>query len=270
MIRQPAVAGQFYEAAPSRLQADVARYSDPTAVRHPVLAAICPHAGLLYSGPVAGAVYSRVLVPPTVILIGPNHTGMGPAVSVYPEGAWRMPDAEVPVHDTLARDLLARFPGARADTEAHRWEHCLEVQLPFLLQARHDVHILPIILGTQDARACQELGQCLAALVRETTAPQAPPLLVASTDLNHYESDAVTRRKDQFAIDAISRLDGDGLLATVREHGVSMCGAGPTATVLHAVRALGATTASLIRHSTSGDVSGDLGRVVGYAGFTIP
>ncbi len=236
-------------------------------------AVVCPHAGLMYSGHVAGAVLGRVALPDTVILIGPNHTGMGPAVSVYPEGAWQIPGGAVPVNRDLAQAILARYPSAEADTSAHQREHCLEVQLPFLRQQRRDVRIVPIVLGTRNPVVCRTLGHCLAALITELSGADLSsnrrPLLLASTDMNHYESDQVTREKDRHAITAIEHLDPDGLDAAVTDHDISMCGVAPTLAILHAARALGRTHATLIQYATSGDRGGDRAHVVGYAGFTV-
>jgi len=273
MIRPPAVAGPFYSASAATLEAEVAGCLDRSALPEPMIAAISPHAGLMYSGPVAGAVYSRIALPATVILIGPNHTGIGPAVSVYPEGAWRMPGGEVSIDRDLAENILAHCPYAEADTSAHQREHCLEVQLPFLQSRRRHIQIVPIVLGTSDHALCRALGESLAAIIAQRAGPAtsagAPPLLVASTDMNHYESDAITREKDRHALDAIERLDPYGLDAAVTTHGISMCGIAPTLAVLHAARALGATSATLVRYATSADQGGDRARVVGYAGFTI-
>jgi MEMO1 family protein len=273
MLRTPAVAGPFYSASAATLEAEVAGYLDSSAQPEPMIAAISPHAGLMYSGPVAGSVYSRVSVPATVILIGPNHTGIGPAVSVYPEGAWQMPGGEVPIDQDTAERILTRCPYAQADLSAHRWEHCLEVQLPFLQHQRRHVQIVPIVLGIRDPAMCRTVGECLAAIIAQHTGQAATagrqPLLVASTDMNHYESDAITREKDRHAIEAIIRLDPDGLDAAVITHCISMCGIAPTLAVLHAARVLGATGAELVRYATSGDHNGDRTRVVGYAGFTI-
>ncbi len=272
MTRQPAVAGQFYSATPEGLEAEVAGYTQSEAVPHAAIGVVSPHAGLMYSGHVAGAVYGRVLLPETVILIGPNHTGFGPPVSVYPDGSWLIPGGEVAVDRVLAGDILAHYARAEADVSAHETEHCLEVQLPFLRRVRPGVRIVPIVLGTTGEEVCRELGQCLAAAIAAQAAregPAAQPLLIASTDMNHYEPDVVTREKDRFAIEAIQRLDPEGLLAAVRTHRITMCGFAPTATVLYAARILGAAHASLVRYATSGEISGDFNRVVGYAGLTI-
>jgi hypothetical protein len=271
MVRTPAVAGLFYPASCRALTDEVARYLDPTAHPEPMIAAVSPHAGLMYSGPIAGSVYSRIALPGTVILLGPNHTGLGPAVSVYPEGAWQMPDAIISVDRDLVQAFLAHCPFAKADTAAHQHEHSLEVQLPFLYQQRHEIRILPIVLGIRDPELCQAIGDSLATIVSQHAKSTGEvPLLVASTDMNHYESDAVTRVKDQYAIAAIERLDPVGLNVAVTEHDISMCGIAPTLAVLHAARILGATSATLVGYATSGDRTGDRRRVVGYAGFVIP
>jgi AmmeMemoRadiSam system protein B len=272
MIRQPAVAGQFYSASPEALQAEVTRYTDSDAPRKPAVAAVSPHAGLMYSGHVAGAVYARITLSSTVILLGPNHTGIGPPVSVYPHGTWLLPGAAVGVDNELAGAILSTFPNAVADTSAHGSEHCLEVQVPFLRSARADVRIVPIVLGHAPEQAYQELGLCLARIIEDRAARQdgsPQPLLIASTDMSHYEPDHITRAKDRYAIEAIQALDPAGLATAVRAHRITMCGFAPTVAVLHAARALGASTASLIRYATSGDVTGDRDRVVGYAGLVI-
>src|SRR5881409_728756 len=158
MVRPPAVAGQFYSASPERLDAEVAGYTQSEAVPHAAVGVVTPHAGLMYSGHVAGAVYARVLLPETVILIGPNHTGFGPPVSVYPDGSWLIPGAEVAVDRVLAGDILARYPRAEADVSAHQSEHCLEVQLPFLRRARPGVRIVPIVFGARSEGGRREQG----------------------------------------------------------------------------------------------------------------
>ena len=270
MLRSPAVAGLFYSSSAEALADEVARCMDDSVHPQPAIAAVSPHAGLMYSGLVAGSVYSRLALPETVILIGPNHTGLGPAVSVYPDGAWQMPGGAVSIDRDLARQILARCPQAEADTSAHQQEHCLEVQLPFLQDRHRRIRIVPIVLGTRDPALCRAIGECLAAIVSAAgDAAGLRPLLVASTDMNHYESDAVTREKDRHAITAIAGLDPEGLDAAVTDHQISMCGIAPTLAVLHAARRLGASRATLVSYATSADRGGDRDRVVGYAGFTI-
>jgi AmmeMemoRadiSam system protein B len=279
MIRHPAVAGTFYSDSPEVLRADVARYCVADVPPKPAIATISPHAGLRYSGHVAGAVFSRIIFPQTVILIGPNHTGLGPPISVFPEGIWLIPGDEVPVASGFVDDLLSRFPEAKADTDAHLLEHCLEVQLPFLLKPHRrglstgphpSVQIVPIVLQTTRQEVCRDLGRCLADLLQERTSHgHGPVLILASTDMSHYDSERRTREKDRYALDAIARLDPESLEQAAKTYDITMCGLGPTMAVLHAARELGATGASLVRYATSGEISGDYDRVVGYAGFTI-
>jgi AmmeMemoRadiSam system protein B len=276
MIRQPAVAGQFYSSDPDELQAEVQRYHDPAAVRQAATAGICPHAGLMYSGHVAGALFSRLSLPTVAILIGPNHREIGPPISIYPEGTWLIPGGAVTVHAALAATLLQRFPLATADTTAHEREHCLEVLLPFLRRPAHPaVQIVPILLRHAHREVYRDFGQCLAEALRDIPGSPEPsagapaPLLLASTDLNHYEPAEITRRKDRQAIQAIQNLDADALDEAIRTHRISMCGYGATMTVLHAARSVGARQASLVKYATSGDITGDRSSVVGYAALTI-
>lgn len=272
MRRLPAVAGQFYAASPQALRAEVERHLAPAATSEAAPVAITPHAGLMYSGHVAGAVYARLTLPGTIILVGPNHTGLGPPISIYPAGTWLIPGAEIPVDRALAERILERVPDATADESAHRFEHCLEVQLPFLACRRPDLHIVPVVLGTTQPEVCRTVGVTLAALIRERAEADrsAPPLLLTTTDLTHYEADAVVRRKDARALAALEALDPESLVSEVRTHRISMCGLGPTVAALYAARALDADRASVIRYATSADVSGDHDRVVGYAGVIVP
>lgn len=275
MIRPAAVSGQFYSSDPAALEAEVRGYRDPAAVPLPAVAAVCPHAGHRYSGHVAGAVFSHLVLPDTVVLLGPNHWDTGPPISVFPEGTWLLPGGSLTVNRSLTAALLERFPLATADTVAHEGEHCLEVLLPFLRQARPTVQIVPILLRHAHVEVYRDLGHCLAALLEDL--PRRPhagedggrPLLLASTDLTHYESDAITRAKDRQAIEAIQRLNPEALDEAVHRHRITMCGYGATMTVLHAAIRLGARRASLIKYATSGDVTEDRSSVVGYAGLTI-
>lgn len=278
MRRDPACAGSFYDASPEELRAHVQVLLEPEAERLPARAIVCPHAGLMYSGSVAGSVYSRVGLPATAILIGPNHTGQGPPVSVYAEGEWAIPGGVLTVAADLARALLARFPLAQADRLAHQSEHCLEVQLPFLSLLQPDIQILPIVLGFRDLETCRALGRALAAVIEGVP---TPPLLIASSDMTHcgpgfgqwpppgLTAEAFAHQQDRLALDALQTLDGEQLHRTVEQHEITMCGYVPTTAVLFAARLLGATKATVIRYATSADVSRDVDRVVGYAGVVI-
>jgi MEMO1 family protein len=276
--RPPACAGRFYEGTPERLREQVHALLEPDTARMAAPAIICPHAGLMYSGAVAGAVYSRVTLPSTAILVGPNHTGFGPPLSVYSEGEWLLPGGSLRVASDLARSFLACCPQAEPDHLAHLSEHCLEVQLPFLHALRPDLQILPIVLGFRDLETCRAVGAALAAVIQDTP---APPLLIASTDLTHcgpgfgqfpppgLTAEAFAHQQDQLAIESIYAIDGERLHQTVETHQVTMCGYVPTTAVLFAGRALGARQAHLVRYATSADVSGDVHRVVGYAGLIL-
>lgn len=265
-VRRPAVAGQFYPARREEAEAALARL---VVRREPAVAAralVVPHAGWMYSGRVAGEVYGRVTLPRHVVVLGPNHTGLGAEGSVMARGRWAVPGGEVPVAEDLAEAILAACPLLVEDEAAHREEHAIEVQLPFLRWIRPDVAFVPVTLMRTDAAFCGEVGRGLARALRGFPGPVA---LVCSTDLNHYEPQAVSNRKDRLAIEALLALDPARLQRVVREHRISMCGIAPATATLVALQALDGATAELVRYETSGDVSGDLDRVVGYAGIVI-
>ncbi|TLY20989.1 MAG: AmmeMemoRadiSam system protein B, partial [Nitrospirae bacterium] len=182
MTRPPACAGTFYEASAPGLHQQVHSLLEPDAIALPAIAIVCPHAGLMFSGSVAGAVYSRVRIPRTAILVGPNHTGQGPPLSVYTKGKWAIPGGLVSIAEDLAQTFLSLCADAAPDHLAHQYEHCLEVQLPFLFARRPDIQILPIVLGIRDLTSCLALGAALASLAKTQ---DEPPILIASTDLTH-------------------------------------------------------------------------------------
>lgn len=269
-VRHPAVAGLFYPAQPAALLSAVqSLLGEVDAVAAPAVAAIAPHAGYVYSGRTAAQVFARLEVPRRCVVLAPNHTGAGAAVqggSVYAVGALVTPVGEIPVDETLAASLLAQCPLLEDDPDAHRREHAVEVELPFLLARRPDVTVVPIVLGWGDWPRTRALGEALAAAVG---ASPEPVLLIASSDMNHYESAEVGGAKDRLALEPALRLDGEELLAVTRKHRVTMCGRVPTAAVLHAARLLGATKGELIHYSHSGMVTGDDNQVVGYAGVIV-
>jgi AmmeMemoRadiSam system protein B len=271
MIRQPAVAGHFYPSHPGELAREVDGYlsSDLNAPPAQAIGCVVPHAGIMYSGHVAGAVFGRLLLPQRIIILCPNHFGAGQRLAILSEGAWRTPLGDAMVDAELAELLKRACPLLREDAEAHRGEHSLEVQLPFLQRRLTGFRFVPIALGSDRFDAFTDLGRAMAAVVKANATAENPILIVASSDMNHYESDTATRAKDRKAIDRILALDARGLYDTVRHERISMCGYGPTTTMLTAARALGATQAELVRYATSGDVSGDYERVVGYAGIIV-
>lgn len=263
MDREPAVAGRFYPADPGALRRDLDRFLAPGGEKVRAVGVVAPHAGYVYSGAIAGAVYARVEVPRRVIVLGPNHTGMGTPAALWPGGAWRLPGGDVPVDPALTA-ALSGGPLVEPDPEAHLFEHSLEVQVPFLARARPDVAIAALCLGHLRLSDCEEVGRSVA-----RAAAQSGALVVASSDMSHYISAAAAREKDGRAIERILALDPRGLYEVVHREKISMCGIIPATVMLVAALELGATRAELVRYGNSGDVSGDTRQVVGYAGVLV-
>ncbi|MBI5025500.1 MAG: AmmeMemoRadiSam system protein B [Nitrospirae bacterium] len=266
MKRRPAVAGQFYSGTSSKLSAQVSQYIEAYPLREKVLGIVSPHAGLMYSGGVAGAVYSKIEFPHTFILLGPNHTGLGSPISIMAFGEWEVPTGTLKIDELLAKKILQFSDVIEEDTQAHSMEHSLEVQLPFILHFSSDVMIVPITMMANSLADCRLVGDALAKAIKDTT---YPVVIVASSDMSHYETDPVARAKDKKAIDRILNLDPEGLHETVRREKISMCGFAPATAMLFAANSLGAREAELVKYMTSGDVSGDYSYVVGYAGIII-
>lgn len=265
-VRQPAVAGRFYPGSRDSLLADVESYLSPKTDTVPAIGCIVPHAGYMYSGHVAGAVFARIEIPRRSILLCPNHTGMGHPLSIMSEGHWQTPLGSIAVDADIAETLKQVLPLLTEDASAHRAEHAAEVELPFLQTRQPHAMFVPIALGTSRFEAIDALGHAIAQVIR---AQDEPVLIIASSDMNHYENDHVTRVKDHKAIEPILRLDPRGLYDVVMNEDISMCGFGPAVAMLTAARDLGAAHADLVRYATSGDVSGDRDMVVGYAGVVV-
>ncbi len=268
-IRPPAVAGTFYEGTADRLtrQVDACFAANPPAPaqKQRFLGAVVPHAGLMYSGHVAAAFYALAELPRRFIILCPNHTGAGHFAAINREGAWRTPLGDVAIDSTLADALMAKTQLLAEDSRAHAREHSLEVQLPFLQRIIGDFTFVPICLGAHRYEYADEIGRAIADVLKNAR----DVAVLASSDLNHYEDQRETMRKDQLAIDQVLARNPQELWRVVGEYDVSMCGFIPTGTMLVAVNALGATDARLIKHATSGDVNGDYSHVVGYASITI-
>ena len=266
MVRKPAQAGRFYMKEPEALRQQVEEFIKKDVEKEQVSGIVAPHAGYFYSGKVAGAVYSRIKVPDTIIIIGPNHTGIGGEISIMAEGEWEMPNGKVEIDSSMAKELLSEAGDlAQEDAEAHLHEHSLEVQLPFIQYFKTDFRMVPICMRDHRVSSCRELGQAIARVIKS----KAPCLIVASSDMTHYESHKDAERKDKLAIDKILKLDPEGLLKTVIEKGISMCGPGPTATMIFACKELGAKKSELVLYNTSAEASGDYSAVVGYAGIIV-
>jgi hypothetical protein len=266
MRRQPAVAGRFYSGTAEGLGQQVMKFLVPIAEKVTALGIVAPHAGLIYSGAVAGAVYSRLSLPERFILIGPNHTGLGAPLSLMSEGFWETPLGGAPVDTALARSILSRSPRIREDALAHLNEHSLEVQLPFIQYLKKEFSFVPIQMLDTRLETCLELGRVLATAIAECS---SSVLIVASSDMSHYEKAAVAKKKDLRAIGRILDRDPEGLYRTVKEEGITMCGFGPVVSMLAACNLLGSSRSDLIKYANSGDVSGEYDQVVGYAGIIV-
>jgi hypothetical protein len=266
-LRRPAVAGRFYPSDADKLSRAVDEFARPASEEFAACACLVPHAGYIYSGHVAGAVYASITIPQRIILVGPRHYPGGAAMAINSAGSWRTPLGDVPIDAPLAESLKRACSNLREDETAHRREHSLEVQLPFLQRARPDFRFVPVLLGTDRWSDLEELGLALAAVI---AAQPEPVLLIASSDMNHYEPDDVTRVKDKLAIDQFLAMDARGLYDVVRREGITMCGYAPAVSTLIAANRLDARRAELIRYATSGDINGDRDEVVGYAGIVIP
>jgi AmmeMemoRadiSam system protein B len=266
MLRLPAVAGRFYPSHPAELTALIHKYTstDPGLERIPVKACLVPHAGYVYSGHVAGAVFTRIVLPRKVIILGVRHYPRGEAAAILSSGAWRTPLGDARIDEELAEALKKACPLLREDSVAHRAEHSLEVQLPFLQVLAPDFTFVPVAIGTVRFEQLADVGEGFARVL-ETSKEHV--LLLTTSDLNHYQDDATTRIKDRKAIDRLRALEPRGLYDTCRDEAISMCGLGPAVAMLTALNALGAKNPELVKYATSADVSGDRDAVVGYAGM---
>lgn len=270
VIRPPAVAGRFYPADRTAVRAEVdgfLRAGAPAAGPRRAACVMAPHAGYVYSGAIAGRVFAAVDVPETVVVLCPNHTGRGARIAVAPDGAFRVPGGDVAIDAEVADAITARVPGARRDAEAHRFEHAIEVELPFLVARRADVRIVPIVLSGLTADAAVSLGEATcdaaAAVGREV-------LVVASSDMSHFLADDDARAVDRVALEPLLEADPERLYRTVVDRDISMCGFIPATAMLGFAARAGAAAPELVGYATSGDAFGDRDRVVGYAGVVVP
>jgi hypothetical protein len=264
--REAVVAGQFYSGNPSELRRIIGSFVRMPEFMLEAKAVVVPHAGYMYSGSVAGEVFSAVRLPHRMVLLGPNHSGRGAALALAPVGAWHMPLGPVWIDAEMNRCLAAECPELREDALAHQSEHSLEVQIPFLQVLQPDFRFSAICVRTAEYAALEALGHAMARVVRSL---KESVLLVASSDMTHYETADDATRQDQFAIDRVLAVDPGGLYQIVMEKNISMCGFAPTTAVLVACRDLGASAGRLIRYTNSGEESGSYDSVVAYAGMAI-
>jgi MEMO1 family protein len=268
-VRRPAVAGRFYPAEPETLTRQLDQFvaTEPAATKlDGALGCIVPHAGYMYSGHVAGAVFQRLPKRPSYIILCPNHTGRGVPLAIMSEGEWLTPLGSAPIDRLLAASLHHACHLLMDDSRAHESEHAIEVELPFLQRTAAGFAFVPIAIGVSRYAALEALGHGMAQALKDST---GRVLIVASSDMNHYEPDEATRVKDRKAIDQILALDPAGLYEVIQREDISMCGYGAAVAMLTAAKDLGATHAELVRYATSGDTSGDRSEVVGYAGIVV-
>jgi MEMO1 family protein len=263
--RAPAVAGRFYPDDPERLSAMLRLAMPTTPAPKPAIAAIGPHAGYVYCGAILGQTYARIEVPPRVIILCPNHTGRGARRSLWAGGPWQLPGTEVRIDEELAQ-LCHGLARLELDHGAHQHEHAIEVHLPFVTARNADARIVPIVLADLDVEACRRVGEGIAEAVCRVS---GDVLVIASTDMSHYLPADVAAAKDAMALACVESMDPEALHATVRSHGISMCGVVPTTCAMFAANSLGASSAQLVRYGHSGEASGDHRRVVGYAGLVL-
>jgi MEMO1 family protein len=266
MVRLPAVAGRFYPSDAAELSAQIREYITPQnglIVRN-VKACLVPHAGLMFSGHVAGAVFSSIRIPKTVVILGVRHRPPGSPAAIVSSGAWRTPLGDAQIDHELAEKLRAACPLLTEDAVAHSKEHSLEVEIPFLQVLNPGFSFVPIALGTAHFETLVSVGVAIGEVL---IAKKDEVLLVTSSDLNHYEDDATTRVKDGKAIERLLNMDARGLYDVCRNEEISMCGLGPAVAMLTALHIFKASKAELIRYATSADRSGDPSAVVGYAGM---
>lgn len=267
-IRPPAVAGQFYNGSRDGLQKEVASLIGGNVSKKAVIGVISPHAGYIYSGPVAGSVYSSITPASVYVILGPNHTGLGAPFAISKSEAWSTPLGKAPVDRDLARAIKDNTGYVTDDDIAHQFEHSIEVQLPFLQYTAKDFKFVPIAVSGSSSQAYREVGGAIAKAIKDLGLSNKA-VMVASSDMTHYESRSQAAKKDKMAIDAILKLDEEELMKNISSYDISMCGYAPVVVMISAAKELGAKSAQLIKYSTSGDVTGDDSSVVGYAGIVV-
>ncbi len=265
-VRPPAVAGTFYPAEAGALDELVTRLlGEASTPKTSWPAVMVPHAGLIYSGAIAAQTLKQIEIPETVIILGPKHTQLGVEWAVAPHQSWSIPGAELSADPALAQQLVDHIPGLQLDAAAHQQEHAIEVELPLLAQLAPRSRVVGIALGGGSLQRCLDFASGLAEVIRQQ--PQ-PPLLIISSDMNHFAADDENRRLDEIALAALDTLDPAAVFQTVTEHNISMCGLRPAVIVLETLRQLNQLSKSRrIGYATSAEVSGDTSRVVGYAGM---
>ncbi|MCF6157424.1 MAG: AmmeMemoRadiSam system protein B [wastewater metagenome] len=266
MIRKPAVAGSFYSSDADQLKSDIEGFTVKDCPKQVVLGIVSPHAGYLYSGRVAGNLYSRIIIPDTVVILAPNHTGNGAPYSIWPSGSWNTPLGDVQVNEEIVDEIVLACDLIEKDSEAHIYEHAAETQIPFVQYFNPHVSVVIMVISPGGMRDIKNIGKCLSSVLLRSC-PNA--LVIASTDMTHYESQISVNRKDKIAINEILALNENSLYNKAYSMRITMCGIYPTIAMLTCSKERGAKGAELVRYETSGVVTGDYERVVGYAGIMI-
>lgn len=267
MIRQPAVADRFYPGNPAQLSRQIQSLLPSASSRRTrkVLSAISPHAGYIYSGRVAAETFSAIEIPRTVFILGLNHHGHGAPVAIS-LADWQLPSGSVPVNRHMAQMLVEANGPIVHDELAHRYEHSIEVQVPFLQTLQPELSIIPIVFSHISYPLCEEIAAVIAGVINTVS---EEVLIVASSDMTHYESRQAATQKDTQVLHEIERLAPRAVYDLVHSKKISMCGIIPVTVAMIAAKSLGATMAEVIRYTDSGEVSGDTQQVVGYAGVVI-
>lgn len=259
------MAGQFYPSSRQSLKSAIDGLIDKKPEKKDVIACMLPHAGYIYSGRVAGETVSQINIKDKIILLGPNHTGNGPDFSIMTEGLWQTPLGDINIDSVLAKKILKNSKYLKEDMEAHIYEHSLEVELPILQYFKPNFEIVPITFLSDNIKALKEIGSEIARSIKN----EKSVMIVASSDMTHYESQESAQKKDFEAIRAILDLDEDRLIEKIQTFNITMCGFAPVVTMLKAAKLLGAKKADLVKYQTSGDITGDKESVVGYAGIIL-
>jgi AmmeMemoRadiSam system protein B len=274
-IRRPRVAGSFYEGNAESLKAQIKncflqefgpkkRPKVNKSGPREVIGLVCPHAGYMFSGPVAANAYYKLALdgkPDTVVILGPNHTGYGSALSLMNEGFWRTPLGDVEIDGETANRIVQETRLVDVDEVAHRFEHSIEVQLPFLQYLYgSEFKFVPICFQMQDLSSAVEVGKALVEVLASKNA-----VVIASSDMTHYEPQRNAAAKDMAALKAVEAMDEKRFYSIIEARNVTACGYGPIAAVITAAKGLGAKEAKLLCYKSSGDVTGDYSSVVGYA-----
>ncbi len=264
MLREAQVAGMFYERDAPALKKHISRYIIKVENKYKTKGVVVPHAGYIYSGKTAGAVFSSIEIPDLVIILGPNHTGLGKSISVMAEGIWRTPLGDCKINEPMANEIIKNCKFAAKDIYAHLKEHSIEVELPFLQFLKQGFSFVPICLSEPDLNKLSNLAISIADVIKDKEV-----LLVASTDLTHYEEAKAAEKKDKLILDSIKELNPEKMVKYLYEYDISMCGWMPVYVLLTASKLLGAKEGKIISYTNSGEATGDYEQVVGYGGAVI-